>query len=29
MSEGERRSNPLVKRVDALLRRNRDPAARL
>ena len=28
MSEGERRSNPLVKRVDALLRRNRDPAAR-
>ena len=28
MSDGERRSNPLVKRVDALLRRHRDPAAR-
>jgi AcrR family transcriptional regulator len=28
MSDAERRSNPLVKRVDALLRRHRDPAAR-
>ena len=28
MSDEERRSNPLGKRVDALLRRHRDPAAR-
>jgi hypothetical protein len=28
MSDGERRSNPLGKSVDALLRRHRDPAAR-
>jgi AcrR family transcriptional regulator len=28
MSDEERRSNPLGKRVDALLRRNRDPSAR-
>ena len=28
MSDGEHRSNPLLRRVDALLRGNRDPAAR-